>query len=66
MVVNVFPEIVRVQCAWFELTGIQKWCVDNGIEAVFRNHWTEETGVGVASFEIIDESQRVFFILRWA
>lgn len=62
---NVFPEIVVVKCNWTESLDIEKWCIDNEITAVFKNQWTK-LGVGFASFEFNDESQRAFFILRWA
>lgn len=57
---------VKIWCPYGEYTDcVWDWLDHNGIEFRFRNQWTDEKGP-FASFTIMEEKQRMAFLLRWA
>jgi len=57
---------VKIPCPYGEYTSlVWQWLNNNGIDFRFRNQWTDEKGQ-FASFTIMDEKQRMTFMLRWA
>jgi hypothetical protein len=57
---------VKIPCKYGEYTDqVFNWIAENRIIAILRNQWTDEKG-GWASFTIMNEQERMIFMLRWA
>ena len=57
---------VKIHCPYGEYTStVWRWLNNNGIDFRFRNQWTDSKGQ-FASFTIVNEQQRMMFLLRWA
>lgn len=58
---------VAINCAYGDYTKqVFEWLESNNIEFRFRNQWS--SGIGrpeKASFTILDEKERMMFLLRW-
>jgi hypothetical protein len=42
------------------------WCRDNGIDAVANSCGMSALAFGVVLWKVVDEEQRLVFLLRWA
>lgn len=55
---------VVIPCRYDKNKQVWDWLVDSNITFRFRNQWSDEKGV-FASFTIMDEKERMLFLLRW-